>query len=492
MRSPTRTSLGLAALLVLAACGGGDSGGGGDADNGADVAGGTEVVTPDGTATDETDEADDVDSGGSDGSAPVDGAVVSLLSPDLGLYAVDRDSGEHRALTLDGVGWVERDTQPIAATTSAFTVSLTTLEGESYAHDLGVVRIDLDSGDAIDVAELGVDRESDESEHLTRWEVLDADDTTVWLETSAFTGEGASIVGFDATTGETTATFDDLDFEITTDEGSTCSGTAEGLLVMPDGVLMTTTSGWPAELDPPTGGIEMVFDWCGFGVEPTLADFVDSADAAEWLVTEDGSAVSAEAAEAVLPFVRLRAAPSGGRGLAEGDGSIWWLFVSGTTIPDGEENVSAYTGGVVRFDPAAGAVVDVWPLGDATATYLHDEDQADDGMTTVSTMSSFDLRYLDGALWIMDHRDDAPLRRLDPVTGELTEVTIEKGDGIDLTATEMIFSDPEAIWLDVVRKVITRDDEDGRSTSGTSFVERVDSSTGTIVVSVPVADILGF
>jgi hypothetical protein len=491
MRLPTRTSLSLAALLVLAACGGGDSGAGGGG-NDADDAGGTEAVAPDGATTDAADEVDDGGNDGADGTAPVEGAVVSLLSPDLGLYSVDRDSGEHRALILDGVGYVDRDMQPIAATTSAFTVSLTTLEGESYAHDLGVVRIDLDSGDAVELIELGVDRESDESEDLTVWEVLDADDTTVWLETSAFTGEGTSIVGFDATTGDNTATFDDLDFEIVTDEGSTCSGTAEGLLVMPGGELITTTSGWPAELDPATGGIEMVFDWCGFGVELTLADFVDSADAVEWFVTEDGSAVSAEAAEAVLPFVPLRAAPSGGRGLAEGDGSIWWLFVSGTTIPDGEENVSAYTGGVVRFDPAAGKVVDVWPLGNAAATYLHDEDESDDGMTTVSTMSSFDLRYLDGALWIMDHRDDAPLRRLDPVTGEISELTIEKGDGIDLTAAEMIFSDPEAIWLDVVRKVITQDDESGRSTSGTSFVESVDPSTGTIVVSVAVADILGF
>lgn len=92
----------------------------------------------------------------------------------------------------------------------------------------------------------------------------------------------------------------------------------------------------------------------------------------------------------------------------------------------------------------------------------------------------------------MDHREDAPLRRLDPATGEITEITIEKGEGIDLTAAEMIFSDPEAIWLEVTRKVITSDDESGRSTTGTSYLERVDTAIGAITVSVPTGDILGF
>jgi hypothetical protein len=132
----------------------------------------------------------------------------------------------------------------------------------------------------------------------------------------------------------------------------------------------------------------------------------------------------------------------------------------------------------------------VWPLGEASVTYL--DDDGDDDITTVSTMSAFDLRYIDDALWIMDHREDAPLRRLDPATGEITEITIEKGEGIDLTAAEMIFSDPEAIWLEVTRKVITSDDESGRSTSGTSHLERVDTVTGTITLSIPIADILGF
>jgi hypothetical protein len=480
-----RVPVALAALLAVAACGGGDS-----TDDGTvpDAAGDSAAETSDAT-TDREEAATDSTAGTRSG--PIEGAVVSLLAPDLGLYAIDRESGEHRALTLDSVEYVDRDTQPIAATTSAFTVSLTTLEGQSSAHDLGVVRIDRDSGEVTKIAELGVDRESDDSADITEWEILDADDSAVWLETRAFGGEGAAIVGFDAVSGAPTTTFDDLDFEITTDEGSTCSGTARGLLVMPGGELITMTSGWPSGLDPTTGGIEMISEWCGFGVEPTLADLVDPADADEWFVTSDGSAVTPEAAEQLLPFVELRAAPSAGRGLAEGDGSIWWLFVAGISIPD-SNGISAYTGGVVRFDPAAGEVTDVWPLGDAAATYLDDESDTDDGTTTVSTMSAFDLRYIDGALWIMDHREDAPLRRLDPVTGEFTEIVIEKGEGIDLTQAEMIFSDPEAIWLDVVRKVITSDDESGRSTSGTQFIERADTSRGTITVSVSGGDILGF
>ena len=467
-------------LGLLAGCGdgGGADGGGTDTDAGETVGASDAATTgsePTGTAS---------------GSDAVDGALVSLLSPDLGLYAVDRDSGEHRALSLEGVGYTEREEQPIAAGNTAFTLSLTTLEGQSFSNEVGLVRVDLDTGEATEIAELGIDRESDDSDELTQWEVLDADDETVWLETGAFfADEGRSIVGFDAATGAQTITFDELDFEVTTDSGSICSGTADGLLVLPDGTLITTTSGWPALLDPATGGVSMIFEWCGFDAEPTLADFVESADADEWFVTEDGSAVTAEAAERVLDFVPLRMTPTNGRGLAEGDGSIWWLFNSGTSVETGDVSVSAYAGGVVSFDPVTGEVTAVWPLGEASATYL---DDGDDDITTVSTMSSFDLRYIEGALWIMDHREDAPLRRLDPATGAITEITIEMGEGIDLTTAEMIFSDPEAIWLEVSRKVITSDDENGRSTSGTSFLERVDTATRTITVSIPITDILGF
>lgn len=473
-------------LGLLAACGGGDrDDGGGDDGGGADADTGETVEAPDAATTGSE------PSGTASGTDAVDGALVSLLSPDLGLYAVDRDSGEHRALSLEGVGYTERQEQPIAAGDTAFTLSLTTLEGQSFSNEVGLVRVDLDTGEATEIAELGIDRESDDSDELTQWEVLDADDETVWLETGAFfADEGRSIVGFDAATGAQTATFDELDFEVTTDSGSICSGTADGLLVLPDGTLVTTTSGWPALLDPMTGGVSMIFEWCGFDTEPTLADFVEPADADEWFVTEDGSAVTAEAAERVLDFVPLRMTSTNGRGLADGDGSIWWLFNSGTSVETGNVSASAYAGGVVRFEPVPGEVTAVWPLGEASVTYL--DDDGDDDITTVSTMSAFDLRYIDDALWIMDHREDAPLRRLDPATGEITEITIEKGEGIDLTAAEMIFSDPEAIWLEVTRKVITSDDESGRSTSGTSHLERVDTVTGTITLSIPIADILGF
>ena len=477
-KSPIFT-LAAVSLGLLAGCGGGGDGDGDGEDDGAD-----ETVEGSDAAAAESENA-----GAGSESAAVDGALVSVLSPDLGLYAVHRDTGEHSALSLDAVEFIERDRQPIAARSTAFTLSLTTLEGQSFSHEVGLVRVDLDTGEATQIAGLGIDRESDESDELTQWKVLDADDETVWVETGAFFDvEGRSIIGFDTATGAQIIEFDALDFEVTTDTGSTCSGTADGLLVMPDGALITTTSGWPAVLDPATGEVSMIFEWCGFGTEPTLAEFVDPADADDWFVTEDGTAVSAGAAEQVLEFVPLRMTPTPGHGLVEGDGSLWWLFDSATSVATEDNSISAHAGGVVRFDPVAGEVAAVWPLGDASATYL----DGDDDITTVSTMSSFDLRYIDGALWIMDHREDAPLRRLDPATGAITEITIEKGEEIDLTAAEMIFSDPEAIWLEVSRKVITSDDENGRPTSGTSFLERVDTATGTITLSIPISDILGF
>jgi hypothetical protein len=475
-KSPIFT-LAAVSLALLAACGG-------DGDDDGEDDGAGETVEASDAAT-----AGSENAGAASESDAVDGVLVSVLSPDLGLYAVDRDTGEHSALSLDAVEFIERDRQPIAATSTAFTLSLTTLEGQSFSHEVGLVRVDLDTGEATQIAGLGIDRESDQSDELTRWKVLDADDETVWVETGAFFDvEGRSIIGFDAATGAQIVELDALDFEVTTDTGSICSGTSDGLLVMPDGALITTTSGWPAVLDPVTGEVSMILEWCGFGTETTLAEFVDPADADEWFVTEDGPAVSAEAAEQALGFVPLRMTPTPGRGLVEGDGSLWWLFDSATSVETGDISVSAHAGGIVRFDPVAGEVAAVWPLGDASATYL----DGDDDITTVSTMSSFDLRYIDGALWIMDHREDAPLRRLDPATGAITEIAIEKGEGIDLTAAEMIFSDPEAIWLEVSRKVITSDDENGRSTSGTSFLERVDTATGTITLSIPIADILGF
>ena len=94
--------------LMLAACGGSSDNSGSTAPT-TDQAASTDAVAevddttvddePDSEADENSDEGSSADPGGA-----VDGALVSLLSFELGLFAIERDTGEFHEATIDGVG----------------------------------------------------------------------------------------------------------------------------------------------------------------------------------------------------------------------------------------------------------------------------------------------------------------------------------------------------------------------------------------------------
>lgn len=245
---------------------------------------------------------------------------------------------------------------------------------------------------------------------------------------------------------------------------------------------MALSFGWPVAVDTESGAVSPLVVGC-LDEAPTLLSLVGVDAAGEFFVPENPGSLDPDTIEMLAGSVEATVANGT---FVEGDGSLWWIFNSNVSTLDGDEQISAVAGGVVESDLASRTVTNVWPLDEAAASWLVDADPPQ-----VSTLSQADLRYLDGSLWIMDWREDAPLRCLHAGTGDVTEIVIPLGDGFDLLEARMISNDPEAIWLDVTRKVVTSD-EDGRSTNGEGFIDQIDVETETVVVTVAQGDILGF
>ncbi len=146
----TRVALPLAIMMIAAAsCGGGDSG---NADNGAvDTGSPSGDATADGTTDDGTVQSD------SEGQ-PINGVLFSLLSPELGLYAIDRDNGEVRDLTMGGVGFTDRQKPPVLVGDAAYTLTATPIEGQLASHEVGLGKIDLPTGAGSEITVIGTDR----------------------------------------------------------------------------------------------------------------------------------------------------------------------------------------------------------------------------------------------------------------------------------------------------------------------------------------------
>jgi hypothetical protein len=470
-----------AGLIVVASCGGGS-----DDDDGSrsDVTG----VEPDSSVADSEDDNGD-DSGGSEEDSSeeggaVEGALVSLLSFEFGLYALERGTGEYRELSIDGVGFTDRETQPLLAGDAAYTLTLTTLEGQSFSHEVGVARFELATGEGTEILQLGIDRTDDESEDLTTYEVVGADATSVWVRSGPFFGDPAenTYTRYDIASGSVTATLTGLTYEEASDSG-TCSDAVRDPIITPGGDFVALSFGWPVGVDTGSGAVSPLVVSC-LDEAPTLLSLVGADAAGEFFVPRNPGSLSPETVELLAGSVE----PTVANGtFVEGDGSLWWVFNSNVAALDGDQQISTVAGGVVEFDLDSQTISNVWPLGDAAASWLDDAETLQ-----VSTLSQADLRYLDGSLWIMDWREDAPLRRIDTGTGELTEIVIPLGEGFDLLETRMISNDPEAIWLDVTRRMVTSDDEGGRSTSGEGFIDQIDAGTDTVVVSVAQGEILGF
>jgi hypothetical protein len=259
------------------------------------------------------------------------------------------------------------------------------------------------------------------------------------------------------------------------------------VIALPDGTLIGLTNRWPATLDTSSGEVDLLVNWCDFDTRIDLSDLIAPEDIDEYAVTESGEPIPDDQALRILEVIE----PTVSNGtFVEGDGSLWWIFSTNTGYTDGDDFISAHIGGIVEFNLATNLIVNVWPLAGETVTY--DPADGDDDIGSISSLTQADLRFLSGKLWIMDWRENAPLRVLDPATGELTSITLEKGDGVDFTTANLISSDPESIWLDVSRSTITSEDGELRSSLGIKYLDQVDPATMTFTSSIDVASVIGF
>jgi len=461
-------------VVVTAACGGGDSGNATSAPD-----------DPGGTSSKEASENSSAQDSGAVEGGQINGPIVSLLSPDLGLYAIDRMTAEVRELTMDGVEFTSRREQPILIGESAFILTATTIEGQSYSHEVGIGKIDLATGEGVEFVQLGTDRETDEDTDSADFELIGGAGMTVWVTRGSFAEpDEVTYLSFDSSTGAAGSDFKSLPYEVTTDDGTTCTGSVRDEIVLSDGTLAGLSNGWPATLDAMTGEIEPLVEWCGFDAEINLSDLLAPEEVNEYAVTETGDPIPLDRAPDVLRIVEPKV--SNGT-YVEGDGSLWWIFSSFGVHWD-SESPSASLGGIVEFDLATNSILNIWPLGDDTVTY----ETEDEGIASVSNLSQADLRFLDGRLWIMDLRDDAPLRVLDPAAGTLASFDIARGDDVDFTTATLVNSDPESIWLDVSRSTITSEEGEPESSLGISFLDQFDPTSDTFTSSIKLLSITGF
>lgn len=439
-----------AMTLVLGACGGDDSDG--------------SVLEPIGGADDRgsvgsDDGSDDGSSDAASAGGPVTGPLVSVLSFDFGLWTIDPDTGAARALPIDGLGYSDRQNPAMVSSdgTTAYLIAYTLVDGQSFTNEVSLAAIDLATGAGRVVAPLGQDREDDESTELTTSTLVGATADTVWVERSVFGTSSRVLVGIDAATGAETARIEpgpDVDVRSPVLVGDTLYAVVGGVISRGAG------AGWEPVADLNDLGLDQVL------TAATINDFA---------ITRSGAPIDDEWAEFIIGFGEPR--PTNGWVAAEG--SLWWVFGS----IESREDETAIVGGIVQFDPVSGTLVQAWPLGDRVGEFL------DENSVTTATQGSY--AALDGAVWFADARDSGALFKLEPATG-VTAFDIPVRDGIDYARIVLITSDPDALWVEVEEWVVTSDDADGRSATGTTNIERFDPVTGSSVLVVPELDLTGF
>lgn len=502
-----------AALLAAAACGGGDddTSSEDDAPVDADVEddGGEDADGVDdgegGDGADDGEGGDDVD-GAAGAEFPVDGPVVTVLDFGLGVYAIDRADGEAVALTFpgddeDNAWFADRQRQPFVAGDVAYALFQREVADVEFVNEFALGALDLTTGTASLVAEFGPSAESAESAERSSWELHGAGGGVAWL-TRVDTGDTttSTLLGVDLATGETVSEATDVEFELTTGSGGTCTFGLRPIAVDPNGTLIVDLGGIPAEWDPDAAAPVEIVPVCSDEV-PGLADV--AADPAAFVRTPDGSPLAPDAAERILDADIDAAATDG---MLVTDEAIWWVFggVRSYLPPDGEQ-VDAVVGGVARLDRASGEI-EVVPVGDLIGGFVEQSESG--GRTTTFLRGAF--TEAGGSIWLMDTRDNGPLIRIDPASGavETTEIPLDPvgvapdadagdgprgttGVGSRYTTAELLRTDPDGVWLTVTRWTITSDDDDGTSASGPSYVDQIDPATGEVVRSIPESDLTG-
>lgn len=438
----------MVASLFLAAC----------SSSGSDDGTGTETPatsTPDGatsTSPDATAPADDQD--------PINGPLVFVSG--LGLFAVDRADGSAHKYAFTGVEGAAINVEPSLRNGFAYVLTFATIEDQSFSHSVHISRVNLADGTDELLAEIGFDRETDDSTVLFQYPELAVTTTDLWVIKEQFgSSEPAELIQLDAESGE-------VKQRIAVERPG-------NLMAGEDSVHLWTSSGLGV-VDPKTGEIEILLE-AGTTLEEIIGDGVDAAAA---FVTEsadpltgddlafalrssiDGSSVGASLGSSGNPL----------RYMAMGEGAVWinWNALSGTF--SGETVLGE---GVLRFNLESRRVDAIIPTAQFGDHFL--------GGNSVSNGGG-DLTWSSDALWLSDPQSNGAILRVDPSTliAELVyepcEADIDCSDQDDVLFNR---TDPEGLWVEFAR---LEDQGDGNS-SGELFLVELDSADGQLEQEIP-------
>lgn len=454
----------LAMMMLAVACGGGS------ADS-------TDESVAAGNGGDASEPSETIKGGGNTAAGPIDGLITSQPSFGSALWAID-PTGSAIELQIDGVDNVDVQHQPVLVGDVAFILGATERDGQSFSNDISVVRVDLVTGAAHSIAQLGFDQETDDStaDRISHELVAATADQVVVKITEGFSADPAMHV-YDATSGAEQGSFTLANYEWSGDSGS-CSGGIGEIVGLSDGRFVGSAVDSPAFLDVTSGAIEPVIT-CDQD-EPNLADFVALADFDTYASVRPGDAATDEDRGRILD---LDLTPEGA--FVEGDGALWWVNSDTRFVGD---DVVGLAGAVVRFDLAAGAVSDIYPLGDLVGNY--DGCPIDAEVCDTNLLVRPDLAWIDGQLVIVPEQESAAVVVLDPATSSVVSIPLPLGEGIDYTNADLLPASTQGVWIEVSRMTITKDDDSGRTASGLSYFELLDPTTGTITMSFKAEDVL--
>ena len=443
-----RPLIGLLVVLALAAGCGGD-----------DDAGGDPTPATDDQADDDGEVVDEDTTEPAGGS--VDGALVSVLAFDFGLWALDPAGGQPFEVVVPDVGFADRQMPPLTTpdgSTAVLTV-FTTLEGQTFSNDVGLGAIDLATGEGRLVAPLGQDRADDESTDFNSWELAGVSDTTAWLIETRSGVDGQALLAVDLASGT-------VETAVEASESR-----ARGMTVV-EGQLYGQVDGSIARLDD--GGWESVAVLNDLAFE----QFLSPSTIADFAITRSGTPVDQAWAESMLTFFDPR---PGVAGMVGAGGLLYWQF--NETWSNAEGTDTAIVGGFIEFDPATASITGAWPLGTSVGDFP-DENE-------VSTSSQGTWHAIGDTVWFADARDNGDLLRLDPASG-VEAFDIAPIGGADYTQIELVPNDPDGVWLILEDWTITESNDSGTSATGDTRFVLVDPVTGALDLEVDESDLIGF
>jgi len=219
-----------------------------------------------------------------------------------------------------------------------------------------------------------------------------------------------------------------------------------------------------------------------------LRDVGPDVDLVAATVTRDGSALSAEGAEA-LESTSLRVLDIDLPDAVITGDSIWWMATrSGISLPD---DTQALHEAVARFDIATGLITTWAPTAGIGARFL-----PEDSAFNVATLDDAQLAVRADTLFVADTtvREEAKngrLLRFDEASGTLEVFHEPDPAGADYWTLDLLDTTAATntdVWTIVTRYTITEENPDGsRSSTFERTVVQLDPVTGAEITATPLA-----